>query len=103
LLLNELGVAVQRELGIREVGFVLFELGLCDRKVRYALIDDGLIGARVDLGADLPRFHWRVIVTIKLLDDTGIVCPDNDRELRVDRTCSRHFAGDCPRITVTVV
>jgi hypothetical protein len=58
------------------------------------LIDNGLIGAWIDLGADLSLLHLSVVVAMKLLDDTGNISPDDDGELRIDNAGRRHRAGD---------
>ena len=81
-------------LRIGERGLVLFELRLRDRQICSVLVDDGLIRARVDLGADLSLLHLRIVVAIKLLDDAGNVCPDDDRELGVDRPSCSHAASN---------
>src|SRR5262245_9277385 len=47
---------LEGRLGIGQRGLVLLELSLGDRKGRLVLVDDRLIRAGIDLGADLALF-----------------------------------------------
>ena len=53
----------------------------------------------VDLGADLPHLHDRVVVAIELLDDPGDGGPDDHGQDRVHRAGRRHRARNMPQST----
>ena len=56
------------ELRVGEARLVLLELRLGHRQIGLVLVDHGLIGAGVDLGADLALLDLGIVVAIQLLE-----------------------------------
>ena len=69
-------------LGIDQRCLVLLQLRFGDGEIRLPLIDNALIRARIDLGADLSAFDLRIVVAAQFLDDAGDIGPDDDRQIR---------------------
>ena len=89
--LLQAAVTLQGRLHVRKVRAFLGELGLGHREVRRHLVHDHLKGTRIDLGAELPGLHGRVVVAVQALDATGDVGADHDHRHRI------HGAGRCHR------
>ena len=63
-------------------------------RLAFALIDDALIRAGIDLGADLSSFDLCIVIAAQFLDDAGYIGPDDDRQFRIDRACGVYVASD---------
>ena len=83
----------ERELRVGQVGLVLFELRLRNRQISPVLVDNALVGTRVDPRADLALLDLGVVVAVQLLDDPGNGRANDDRQLRIDCSRCRHGAG----------
>ncbi len=87
-------MALEGHFRVGEIRFVLFEpiLGCC--QIGVALIHNGLIRARVNFSADLPRLNFRVGVAIERLNHAGHASADCRCRRGNDDAACGHGADD---------
>lgn len=90
-------VALVADLRVREARLILLQLRLGVRQVRGILVHHHLVGARIDLGAQLAGLHRGVVVAVAGLDGARDVRAHLHGDDGIDRTGRRNGANDRSR------
>ena len=75
-----------------QIGAILFQDRLIAQKLAAILVEHRLIRPRIDLGADLSRFDFAIVVASEILHGAGNARADDNGLRRIDGARRRHRA-----------